>query len=40
MTWLRRHRVRHYVGDSIWILPVLGMIAAPEKPIAARAAIS
>jgi uncharacterized membrane protein len=28
MTWLQRHRVRHYVGDSIWILPVLGMIAA------------
>jgi uncharacterized membrane protein len=28
MTWLQRHRVRHYVGDSIWILPVLGMVAA------------
>jgi uncharacterized membrane protein len=28
MTWLRRHRVRHYVGNSIWILPVLGMVAA------------
>src|SRR4051812_25700645 len=28
MTWLRRQRVRHYVGNSIWILPALGMIAA------------
>jgi uncharacterized membrane protein len=28
MTWLQRHRVRHYVGNSIWILPVLGMVAA------------
>lgn len=28
MTWLQRHRVRHYVGNSIWILPVLGMAAA------------
>ena len=28
MTWLQRHRVRHYVGNSIWILPVLGMTAA------------
>jgi uncharacterized membrane protein len=28
MTWLLRYRVRHYVGNSIWILPVLGMVAA------------
>ncbi|MBV8610987.1 MAG: hypothetical protein JO034_26450, partial [Singulisphaera sp.] len=28
MTWLQRHRVRHYAGNSIWILPVLGMVAA------------
>ena len=28
MTWLQRHRVRHYVGNSIWILPVPGMVAA------------
>jgi uncharacterized membrane protein len=27
MTWLRRHRARHYIADSIWIFPVLSMIA-------------
>jgi hypothetical protein len=21
MTWLRRYRVRHYLGNSIWVLP-------------------
>jgi uncharacterized membrane protein len=28
MTWLQRYRVRHYFTNSIWILPLLGMIAA------------
>ncbi len=28
MTWLRRYRVRHYVTNSIWILPLLSMTAA------------
>ena len=28
MTWLHRYRVRHYFANSIWILPVLSMIAA------------
>ena len=28
MTWLQRYHVRHYVENSIWILPVLGMLAA------------
>ena len=28
MPWLRRHRVRRYIADSIWILPVLSMVAA------------
>jgi uncharacterized membrane protein len=28
MTWLQRYRVRHYVANSIWILPFLGMIGA------------
>ena len=28
MTWLQRYRIRHYVGDSIWILPVLSTLAA------------
>jgi uncharacterized membrane protein len=28
MTWLQRYRVRHYVGNSIWVLPVLSMLAA------------
>src|SRR5947209_10028736 len=27
MTWLQRYRVRHYVANSIWILPLLGMVA-------------
>jgi uncharacterized membrane protein len=28
MNWLQRYRVRHYVRNSIWILPALGMVAA------------
>jgi uncharacterized membrane protein len=28
MTWLQRYRVRHYFGNSIWILPMLGTLAA------------
>ena len=28
MPWLRRHRVRRYLADSNWILPVLSMVAA------------
>jgi uncharacterized membrane protein len=28
MTWLHRYRVRHYVNNSVWVLPVLGMVAA------------
>jgi uncharacterized membrane protein len=28
MTWLQRYRVRHYVTNSIWVLPVLSMVAA------------
>jgi uncharacterized membrane protein len=28
MTWLQRYRVRHYVANSIWILPLLSMFAA------------
>jgi len=28
VTWLQRYRVRHYVDNSIWIWPVLGMLAA------------
>jgi uncharacterized membrane protein len=28
MTWLRRYRIRHYVSNSIWIWPVLSMVAA------------
>jgi uncharacterized membrane protein len=28
MTWLQGYRVRHYFADSIWILPVLGALAA------------
>jgi uncharacterized membrane protein len=28
MTWLQRYRVRHYLRNSIWVLPVFGMAAA------------
>jgi len=28
MTWLHRYRIRHYFRNSIWILPLLGMVAA------------
>ncbi len=28
MTWLRRYRIRHYFGNSIWALPVLATLAA------------
>lgn len=28
MTWLQRYQIRHYVGSSIWILPVASMFAA------------
>jgi uncharacterized membrane protein len=28
MTWLQRYRIRHYVGNSIWILPVLAALTA------------
>jgi uncharacterized membrane protein len=28
MTWLQRHRVRHYFKNSVWVWPVLGMVTA------------
>jgi uncharacterized membrane protein len=28
MTWLQRYRVRHYVANSVWLVPVLSMVAA------------
>jgi uncharacterized membrane protein len=28
MTWLQRYRIRYYVQNSIWILPVLSSVAA------------
>jgi len=28
MTWLLRHRIRHYVQNSIWGLPALAMVLA------------
>src|SRR5262245_8892544 len=28
MTWLQRYRVRHYVQHSIWIFPVVALVAA------------
>ena len=28
MSWLQRYRIRHYIGNSIVVLPVLGIVAA------------
>jgi uncharacterized membrane protein len=28
MTWLQRYRIRHYMANAIWILPLLSMLAA------------
>jgi len=28
MTWLRRYHLRHYVANSIWLMPSLGMVVA------------
>jgi uncharacterized membrane protein len=28
MTWLQRYRIRHYVGNSIWVFPVLSTLVA------------
>jgi uncharacterized membrane protein len=28
MTWLQHYRVRHYLASSMWILPLLSMVAA------------
>jgi uncharacterized membrane protein len=30
MTWLQRYRVRHYLSNSLWVLPALGMLAGVE----------
>ena len=28
MNWLQRYRLRHYFRNSVWVLPVLGIVAA------------
>ncbi len=28
MTWLQRHRVRHYLRNSIWVFPIFTLVAA------------
>jgi uncharacterized membrane protein len=28
MTWLQRYRVRHFLGNSVWIFPVISVFAA------------
>ena len=28
MTWLQRYTLWHYLRNSVWILPVFGMVAA------------
>jgi len=27
MSWTQRYLLRHYVRNSVWILPVFGMVA-------------
>src|SRR5690242_2402170 len=27
MTWLQRYRLRHYLQNSIWVLPVIALVA-------------
>ena len=37
MTWLLRYQIGHYVANSIWILPSLGILAAIAlAPLARR----
>jgi uncharacterized membrane protein len=31
MMWIQRYRFRHYVANSIWLLPILSMVAAVES---------
>src|SRR3954469_6132401 len=26
MTWIRRYQLRHYILNSVWVLPVVGMV--------------
>lgn len=28
MTWLQRYRIRHYLSNSIWVWPLMGMVLA------------
>ena len=28
MSWIQRYKLRHYVRNSVWIMPVFGMVAA------------
>ena len=28
MNWIKRYKLQHYVRNSVWILPVSGMVAA------------
>jgi hypothetical protein len=28
MLWLQRYRIRHYLGNSIWVLPFLAILTA------------
>ena len=27
MSWIQRYKLRHYVRNSVWVLPVFGMLA-------------
>jgi hypothetical protein len=28
MVWVRHHQLRQYLADSIWIMPLIGCVAA------------
>ena len=30
MTWLQRYRIRYYLRNSIWVMPVLAMLSDSE----------
>ena len=37
MTWLRRYRIRHYVENSLWILPLEDIVARWRRSVPALA---
>ena len=33
MTWLQRYRLRSFLRNSVWLPPLLGMVAALLRPV-------